>query len=146
MTEDYDKMSADYAIHIAELWRAGKLIGADEDEVREALLDEVLRLRGCTPQPPVDGGPPTYSDLLELKVRRECSLTGKVITYQVTLKSNEVYLGDIEIGSDGFYYFWLASERRAQGGYWDQVLMRAVADTLEELNAPWQSEIEDFGK
>ena len=38
-------MDADEAIRIAELWQAGKMIGADEDEVREALLNECLRLR-----------------------------------------------------------------------------------------------------
>lgn len=38
-------MHADEAIRIAELWRADKIIAADEDEVRNALLEEVLRLR-----------------------------------------------------------------------------------------------------
>lgn len=33
------------AIRIAALWRAGKLLGADQDGVREALLTEVERLR-----------------------------------------------------------------------------------------------------
>lgn len=33
------------AIRIAELWREGKMVGGDEDEVRDALLGEVERLR-----------------------------------------------------------------------------------------------------
>jgi hypothetical protein len=35
------------AIHTAELWAAGKMIGGDQDEVREALLAEVKRLRAA---------------------------------------------------------------------------------------------------
>jgi hypothetical protein len=41
-------MNAEEAINVAQLWRAGKMIGADEDEVRDALLDECLRLRKLT--------------------------------------------------------------------------------------------------
>jgi hypothetical protein len=37
--------SAEDAIRIAGLWRAGKMIGGDEDGVRDALLAEVERLR-----------------------------------------------------------------------------------------------------
>lgn len=39
-----DEYGAERAIEIARLWRAGKLIGADEDAVVEALLTEVERL------------------------------------------------------------------------------------------------------
>jgi hypothetical protein len=38
-------MDIERAIRIAEMWEAGKLIGADEDEVMFALLTEVKRLR-----------------------------------------------------------------------------------------------------
>lgn len=38
-------MDIEQAIRIAGLWEAGKLIGADEDEVIFALLAEVKRLR-----------------------------------------------------------------------------------------------------
>lgn len=34
-------MDIEYAIRIAELWREGKMIGADEDEIRETLLAKV---------------------------------------------------------------------------------------------------------
>ncbi len=37
-------MDTRQAIETARLWKAGKLIGGDEDEVRNALLDEVDRL------------------------------------------------------------------------------------------------------
>ena len=38
--------SLDRAISLAQLWRAGKLIGGDVDGVRDALLAEVERARG----------------------------------------------------------------------------------------------------
>lgn len=38
-------MEIEEAIRYATLWRAGKMIGGDEDEVRNALLGEVERLR-----------------------------------------------------------------------------------------------------
>lgn len=48
MTEE-----TEHAIRTAELWAAGKMIGGDQDEVRDALLAEVKRLRstglGATP-------------------------------------------------------------------------------------------------
>ena len=40
--------SIDHAIETAELWEAGKMIGGDEDEVRNTLLHEVKRLRSIT--------------------------------------------------------------------------------------------------
>ncbi len=47
-----DQMPEEYtlerALTVARLWRAGKLIGADEDAVRNALLAELER-RGATP-------------------------------------------------------------------------------------------------
>lgn len=38
-------MKIEEALRIAGLWRAGKMIGADEDDVRDALLDEIERLQ-----------------------------------------------------------------------------------------------------
>lgn len=35
----------EFALSIAKLWRAGKMIGGDEDAVRDALLAEVEKLR-----------------------------------------------------------------------------------------------------
>jgi hypothetical protein len=44
----------DFALRIARLWRAGKMIGGDEDAVRNALLAEVERLHAlnCPAEPP----------------------------------------------------------------------------------------------
>lgn len=47
-TEDSDEpidYNVEEAIRIAGLWRAGKMIGGDQDGVRDALLAEVERLR-----------------------------------------------------------------------------------------------------
>lgn len=44
--EDTGLYSAGYAINIAKLWRAGKLIGGNQDEVVFALLREIERLTG----------------------------------------------------------------------------------------------------
>lgn len=38
-------MEANHAINLARLWRAGKMIGGDQDQVIDALLSEVDRLR-----------------------------------------------------------------------------------------------------
>ena len=38
-------MEIENAINTAELWQAGKMIGGDEDEVRNTLLDEVKKLK-----------------------------------------------------------------------------------------------------
>ena len=38
-------MEIEDVINTAELWQAGKMIGGDEEEVRNALLDEVKKLR-----------------------------------------------------------------------------------------------------
>lgn len=42
-----DDMPLDRALHLAELWAAGKLIGGDAHGVAVALLREVKRLRGA---------------------------------------------------------------------------------------------------
>ena len=41
--EDMGMYSAAYAIRIATLWRAGKMIGADKDQILFALLREIER-------------------------------------------------------------------------------------------------------
>jgi len=47
--EDERLYDAAYAIRIARLWRAGKLIGADQDQIVFALLREVERHEGEDP-------------------------------------------------------------------------------------------------
>ena len=42
-----DRVDIEQAIRIASLWKADKMIGGDQDQVRNALLDEVLQLRAA---------------------------------------------------------------------------------------------------
>lgn len=43
---EVELMPIEHAINIARLWRAGKMVGWDEDIVRNTLLHEVEKLRG----------------------------------------------------------------------------------------------------
>lgn len=45
MNDEVELMPLDQAIYIAQLWRAGKMIGWDDDMVRNTLLAEVERVR-----------------------------------------------------------------------------------------------------
>jgi hypothetical protein len=45
-TEETGLYTVAQAIHLAERWRAGKLIGGDQDQVMFTLLREIERLRG----------------------------------------------------------------------------------------------------
>lgn len=42
--QDVDEYSLEHALRLARLWRAGKLIGGDQQAVIAALLTEVERL------------------------------------------------------------------------------------------------------
>lgn len=53
---------------------------------------------------------------------------------------NGVYLGEVIADVDGYYKFW--PETRG-GGYWDEYLLRSVADHLKELNAAWDEQIQN---
>lgn len=59
--------------------------------------------------------------------------------YQVYYE-NGVYLGDILTDVDGFYYYW----PELRGGSWASIVMRLIADKLDELNQPWEEEIERY--
>lgn len=60
---------------------------------------------------------------------------------RVLWADNDVYLGDILKKEDGFYDFW---PLKRPGCYWPAHLLRAIADKLDEMNAPWQKEIDDY--
>ena len=55
-----------------------------------------------------------------------------------TLKPIEV--GEICMVEDGFYQFFPVSSQ----GYWPSWAMRELADKIDELNAPWEQDIEDY--
>lgn len=47
---------------------------------------------------------------------------------------------DIIQDVDGYYYFWPAEG----GGYFNEFTLRVIADHLEELNKPWDDEINKY--
>lgn len=53
---------------------------------------------------------------------------------------NGVKLGQILAKEDGFYDFW----PELNGGYWEAHVLRAIADKLDEMNKPWQEEIDNY--
>ena len=53
---------------------------------------------------------------------------------------NDVYLGDIIAKEDGYYDFW----PDLKGGYWSAYVLRAIADLLDDMNASWDKEINDY--
>lgn len=60
-------------------------------------------------------------------------------TYRVYFE-NGVFMGDVVQSEDGFYNFWPES---STGGYWASHVLRAIADKLDELNKPWQDQIDN---
>lgn len=60
--------------------------------------------------------------------------------YKVFYK-NGVYLGDIISKEDGFYDFWPDYSKR---GCWSAYVLRELADKLDEMNAPWEKDIEEY--
>ena len=59
-------LTIDRAIHLAELWGQGKMVGGDQDEVIAALLKEVKRLRGEKTQASSAATFPPMPKLVEL--------------------------------------------------------------------------------
>lgn len=53
---------------------------------------------------------------------------------------NGVLLGQILMKEDGYYDFW----PELKGGYWSAEVLRQIADLLDQLNAPWEKEINDY--
>lgn len=48
---------------------------------------------------------------------------------------NGVTLGEISQSEDGYYVFW----PELRGGYWDDFVLRALAERLVSLNAEWNA-------
>lgn len=49
-------------------------------------------------------------------------------------------MGDLVVGVDGFYVYWPARS----DGYWDSHTMRKIADKIDELDKPWQDNINEY--
>ena len=61
--------------------------------------------------------------------------------YEVYSSNNRILLGEILSGNDGYYYYW---PNRDRAGAWNSALMRAIANTLDELNSDWDSQVREF--
>lgn len=66
-------------------------------------------------------------------MKSEIYLEGTKLFYK-----NGVQLGEILMKEDGFYDFW----PNLNGGHWPAHLLHAIAKKLDEMNAPWEKEIE----
>lgn len=60
-----------------------------------------------------------------------------VAGFEVIYGDNGVLLGDLIREVDGYFTFW----PEGHGGYWAAYVMRAIADCMDELNAPWDEQI-----
>ena len=58
------------------------------------------------------------------------------------LYENGVYLGDIIQKEDGFYDWWPPFP--SNGGCWSSYVLREIADKIDELNKPYEKELEDY--
>ena len=52
--------------------------------------------------------------------------------------TNGVVLGDALKDADGYFYFWPINRR----GLWAAYVLRGIADTLDEMNEPWNKIVE----
>jgi hypothetical protein len=54
------------------------------------------------------------------------------------LWSNGADLGAVSKDVDGYYVWW----PKQTGGCWPAYALRAIADQLDEINAPWDAEVQ----
>jgi len=52
---------------------------------------------------------------------------------------NGLHIGEFERDVDGYYYYWPVQ----RAGSWPAVVLRAIADKLDELNEPWDTHIKN---
>lgn len=50
---------------------------------------------------------------------------------------NGVCVGEALVDVDGYYKFWPV----LKSGYWEEGTLRALADFLAKLNAPWHAQV-----
>jgi hypothetical protein len=70
----------------------------------------------------------------EIITIKEKPLGGYIVSYE-----NRVVLGHLLMKEDGFYDFWPEI-----GGFWPAYLLRAIADKMDEMNAPFDKELEAY--
>jgi len=50
---------------------------------------------------------------------------------------NQVLVGEMVMNDDGYYVFFYSNN----GGYWESVPLRAIADRLDEINKDWDTQV-----
>lgn len=53
---------------------------------------------------------------------------------------DRVFLGHLLMKEDGFYDFW----PDLKGGCWSAYVLREIADKLDEINAPYEKELNEY--
>lgn len=64
---------------------------------------------------------------------------GLNLTYEVYYE-NGVFLGTLDQGVDGFYEYW----PELRPGSWSSHVLREIADKIDELDRPWQENIDEY--
>ena len=54
--------------------------------------------------------------------------------------TNGICMGEIYMEVDGYYVF----EPALNGGFWDGWVLAEIAETLEEMNAPYEKHLEEY--
>jgi len=62
--------------------------------------------------------------------------------YFEVFHENGVYLGDLLTKDDGFYDW--RPEHPSKGGCWPSSVLKELADKIDELNAPYEAQIEEY--
>lgn len=60
------------------------------------------------------------------------------------LMMNNVYVGDVYKEVDGYYVFEPARNTKFFSGSWKSHNLREIADFLDNLNAEWDAEVQEF--
>lgn len=69
-------------------------------------------------------------------IRLESNGNGYIVRY----KENGIKLGEILPKEDGYFDFW----PDLNGGYWPSYMLRTIADKIDELNKPWNDEVNKY--
>ena len=56
------------------------------------------------------------------------------------LTPNDHLVGELIMDVDGYFYFW----QNRSDGCWSSHIMRSIANKLDDINKPWNDEINDF--
>ncbi len=84
-----------------------------------------------------------YEQLVGADYRRVITIK-EIDGQRVVFHESGTRLGEIDYLEDGYLYFWPTKDR---AGAWSEHVLRAIADTLYELNKEWDRKVrDDIGK